>query len=59
MIKKIIEVKDITKSFSISAKSPGMKGSLKHFFNRKTMGGDLKKWGGVIRLIFKIWKINY
>ena len=36
MINKIIEVKDITKSFTISAKTPGIKGTIKHFFNRKT-----------------------
>ena len=37
MSKNIIEVKDITKSFTISAKTPGIKGTLKHFFNRKTI----------------------
>ena len=37
MRKNIIEVKDITKSFTISAKTPGVKGTLKHFFNRKTI----------------------
>ncbi len=37
MRKNIIEVKDITKSFTISAKSPGIKGTLRHFFNRKTI----------------------
>jgi len=36
MRKNIIEVKDINKSFTISAKTPGLKGTLKHFFNRKT-----------------------
>jgi len=36
MRKNIIDVKDISKSFSISSKSPGIKGTLKHFFNRKT-----------------------
>ena len=36
MRKNIIEVKDITKSFTISAKTPGIKGTLRHFFNRKT-----------------------
>ena len=33
----IIEVKNITKSFFISAKTPGFKGTLRHFFNRKTI----------------------
>jgi len=37
MIKNIIEVKDISKSFAISTKTPGIKGTLKHFFNRKTI----------------------
>ncbi len=37
MSNNIIEVKDITKSFTISAKSPGIKGTLRHFFNRKTI----------------------
>jgi len=36
MSKNIIEVKDITRYFEISAKTPGVKGTLKHFFNRKT-----------------------
>tara|TARA_Y100000589_G_scaffold89392_1_gene83953 strand:+ start:62 stop:1051 length:990 start_codon:yes stop_codon:yes gene_type:complete len=33
--KKIIELKDISKSFFIASKEPGLKGTLKHFFNRK------------------------
>ena len=37
MKKNIIEVRDITKSFAISAKTPGIKGTLKYFFNRKTI----------------------
>ena len=37
MIKKIVEVKDITKSFAISVKTPGLKGTLRHFLNRKTI----------------------
>ena len=37
MRKNIIEVKEITKSFTISAKTPGIKGTIKHFFNRKTI----------------------
>ncbi len=37
MRKNIIEVKDITKYFTISAKTPGIKGTLRHFFNRKTI----------------------
>ena len=31
----IIELKDISKSFFLASKDPGLKGSLKHFFNRK------------------------
>jgi len=37
MRNNIIEVKDISKSFSISSKSPGLKGTIKHFLNRKTI----------------------
>ena len=37
MRNNIIDVKDISKSFTISSKSPGIKGTLKHFFNRKTI----------------------
>ena len=36
MVKNIIEVKDISKSFEVSSKKPGLKGTLKHFFNRET-----------------------
>ena len=32
---KIIELKNISKSFLIAAKEPGVSGTLKHFFNRK------------------------
>ena len=32
---KIIELKNISKSFFIAAKEPGLNGTLKHFFNRK------------------------
>ena len=37
MKKNIIEVKDINKSFTISTKKPGLKGTLRHFLNRKTI----------------------
>ncbi len=37
MVRNIIEVKDISKSFAISVKSPGLKGTINHFFNRKTI----------------------
>lgn len=36
MIKNIIEVRNLSKSFNISSKNPGFKGTLKHFFNRET-----------------------
>ena len=36
MKKNIIEVKNLSKSFNISSKDPGLKGTLKHFFRRKT-----------------------
>ena len=37
MIKNIIEVKEISKTFSLSTKAPGIKGTLKHFFKRETI----------------------
>tara|TARA_B100001996_G_scaffold265384_1_gene207126 strand:+ start:102 stop:1097 length:996 start_codon:yes stop_codon:yes gene_type:complete len=36
MIKNIIEVERLSKSFNISSKDPGLRGTLKHFFKRKT-----------------------
>ena len=37
MINNIIEVRDISKTFSLSTKAPGIKGTLKHFFKRETI----------------------
>ena len=36
MTNNIIEVKNLSKSFDISSKEPGVKGTLKHFFKRNT-----------------------
>ena len=36
MEKNIIEVNKLSKSFDISSKEPGLKGTIKHFFHRKT-----------------------
>ena len=36
MLKNIIQVKNLSKSFNISSKEPGLKGTIKHFFKRKT-----------------------
>tara|TARA_Y100001970_G_scaffold254630_1_gene330547 strand:- start:1992 stop:2981 length:990 start_codon:yes stop_codon:yes gene_type:complete len=36
MVKNIITVKNLSKSFNLASKEPGLKGTLKHFFNRKT-----------------------
>ena len=36
MIQNIIEVKNLSKSFDISSKDPGLRGTLKHFFKRET-----------------------
>ena len=36
MVKKVIDVKNLSKSFEISSKEPGLKGTIKHFFKRKT-----------------------
>ncbi len=37
MNKNIIEINNISKSFFLSSKEPGLKGTLKHFLNRKTI----------------------
>ena len=36
MLKNIIEVKHLSKSFNISSKEEGLKGTIKHFFRRQT-----------------------
>jgi len=36
MVKNIIEVRNLSKSFDISSKEPGLKGTIKHFFRRQT-----------------------
>ena len=36
MQKNIIKVKNLSKSFDISSKEPGLKGTIKHFFKRQT-----------------------
>ena len=36
MVKNIIEVNNLSKSFDISSKEPGLKGTIKHFFKRET-----------------------
>ena len=36
MSKNIIHVKNLSKSFDISSKDPGLKGTIKHFFKRQT-----------------------
>ena len=36
MVKNIISVKNLSKSFDISNKEPGLKGTIKHFFRRQT-----------------------
>ena len=35
MVKNIIEVKGLSKSFNIASKDPGLRGTLKHFFKRQ------------------------
>tara|TARA_B100000965_G_C19593914_1_gene759232 strand:+ start:246 stop:1232 length:987 start_codon:yes stop_codon:yes gene_type:complete len=35
MDNNIINVKNLSKSFEVASKSPGLKGTIKHFFNRK------------------------
>jgi len=36
MVQNIIEVRNLSKSFDISTKEPGLKGTIKHFFRRQT-----------------------
>jgi len=36
MIQNIIDVRNLSKSFDISSKEPGIKGTIKHFFRRQT-----------------------
>jgi len=36
MVQNIIDVKNLSKSFDISSKEPGIKGTFKHFFKRQT-----------------------
>ncbi len=36
MLKNIIDVKNLSKSFDISSKEPGLKGTIKHFLKRQT-----------------------
>ena len=36
MVQNIIDVKNLSKSFNISYKEPGLKGTIKHFFARQT-----------------------
>ena len=36
MVKNIIKVHNLSKSFEVSSKQPGLKGTIKHFFNRET-----------------------
>ncbi len=34
MVQNIIDVRNLSKSFDISSKEPGLKGTIKHFFKR-------------------------
>ncbi len=43
MEKSIIQVRNLSKSFNISSKEPGLKGTLKHFLKRKTKSVDVIK----------------
>ena len=36
MVQNIIYVRNLSKSFDISSKEPGFKGTIKHFFRRRT-----------------------
>ena len=43
MKNNIIEVKEVNKSFTLSSKSPGIKGTIRHFLNRKTIEKEVVK----------------
>ena len=49
MVKNIIDVKNLSKSFNVSSKEPGVKGTIKHFLRRKT-----KKLKVIKNISFKI-----
>ena len=36
MVQNIIDVRNLSKSFDISSKEPGLRGTIKHFFKRQT-----------------------
>ena len=42
-MQNIIEVKNLSKSFDISSKDPGLKGTIKHFFKRETKKKEVIK----------------
>ena len=43
MEKSIIKVRNLHKSFDISSKDPGLKGTIKHFFRRQTISKKVIK----------------
>ena len=43
MDENIIQVTNLSKSFDISSKKPGLKGTLKHFFKRETKNIEVLK----------------
>ena len=43
MSENIIQVSNLSKSFDISTKQPGLKGTLKHFFKRETKSIEIIK----------------
>ena len=43
MVKNIIEVRSLSKSFNISSKEPGLNGTIKHFFRRQTKSLEVIK----------------
>ena len=43
MSENIIQVSNLSKSFDISTKQPGLKGTIKHFFKRETKSIEIIK----------------
>ena len=44
MVQNIIDVRNLSKSFDISSKEPGLKGTIKHFFRRQIKSSNGKKY---------------
>ena len=58
MVKNIINVENLSKSFDVSSKEPGLKGTIKHFFIRKTKSLKvIKDRNNLITIV--LYRLNY